>query len=210
MSIFRILKIFLFSFLFIFGMNAEEKKVPAANSFFREMGTVKTLSCTFIQEQFIAGLKNPIRLTGRYYMTNHGDLAWIVEQPIRFYCVIHQGKLTSWDSESGDKKSIDLKDHPAFSTMISMMKNFFAGKILVEKDYRCQVRSKREITLQPLKHNPLSDNVTKVEITLSADRRNITEVRIFIRNGDRNIMRFQNAVLDKDIPESVWKNGVPK
>ena len=207
MSIFRILRIFLFSFLFISGVNAGGRKVPAADSFFREMGTVKTLSCNFVQEQFIAGLKNPIRLTGHYYMTSKGDLAWIVEQPIRFYCVIYRGKLTSWDSESGDKKSLDLKDHPAFSTMIGMMKDFFAGKIQVEKDYQCLVKSECEIILNPKKHNPLSDNVSRVEIMLSADRRSIAEVRIFTRNGDKNIMRFLNAVLDKTIPESVWKNG---
>ena len=187
-----------------------EKKLPDANSFFKGLESVETLSCDFVQEQFISGLKRPIRLSGSYYMTKHGNLAWIVKKPISFYCVIYNGKLSSWDAESNDKKVISLKDHPAFSTMINMMKDFFAGRISVEKDYQCTVVSAEKIILVPLTHTPLAGNVKKIDITLAADKRSISEVRILAGNGDRNVMYFKNSVLDMPIPASVWTDGVAR
>lgn len=182
-------------------------KVYNADSFFRDMAAVKTLSCSFVQEQRIAGLRNPIRLTGRFYMNDAGDLAWIVRTPVRFYCIIHNGKLSSWDMESDTRRVINLKEHPAFSTMINMMRDFFAGRISIEKDYQYSIVSARKIMLSPRKHSPLAENVKNIAISLSADRRSIENVKIDSCSGDSNTMYFSNTALNKLIPESVWLNG---
>lgn len=191
----------------IFNISAGGKDLPDADSFFSGLGSVKTLSCHFEQEQLIRGLRRPLRLKGRFYMTYKGDLAWIVLSPIRFYCVIYGGKLTSWDAESDKKRSIDLKEHPAFSSMIAMMKNFFAGKLSPSKDYRCSVKSAVKIVMVPLKHSPLAKDVLRIEISLSPDRRSIAMLKVSAANGDSNTMYFRNIVLDAPVPETVWKNG---
>lgn len=183
------------------------EKVPEANAFFKKLETVTTLSCHFTQEQLIAGFKQPLRLNGRFYMTRKGDLAWIVREPVKFFCIIRNGRLTTWDGETSTRREIDLKEYPAFSAMLGMMKEFFAGRIRVDRDYKCSVISNVKIDLVPLKHSPMAGNASRIEITLSPDRRNISVVRITGRNGDRNTMYFKNAVLDAPIPESVWKNG---
>ena len=191
-------------------LRAGEEKPGSPDSFFAAVATVKSLSCRFSQEQAIRGLSRPIRLTGSYHMTREGDLAWIVRSPMRFYCVIRNGKLTSWDAEAGRERSIDLKEHPAFSVMIDMMKDFFAGRISVTKDYRCTLLSAHKILLIPAPHNPLAGNVAEIGITLSADRRSITVIEIAACGGDRTTMRFEEIVLDRPIPESVWKNGAER
>lgn len=197
--------IFLFSV--IYSLHAGNAKLPDADIFFKKMETVKTQSCDFSQEQQIAGLKRPICLNGRFHMDHKGNLAWIVKSPVRFFCIIYNGRLTSWDGETDTKKTIDINDHPAFSTMIDMMKNFFAGKISVKKDYRSRVVSEEKIILKPLKHTMLAGNVSEIEITLSPDRRSITVIRILSSNGDCSTMHFKNTVLDAPIPGSIWKNG---
>ena len=207
MSVAKIIKLFLLPFLVIQTISASSVQSVAAKDFFKKMEGVQTLSCDFSQEQFIAGLKNPIRMTGCFYMTHTGNLAWIVKHPIRFHCIIYNQKLTSWDSESANKKVIDLKDHPAFLTMISMMKDFFAGKIQLQKDYDGIVHSSHKITLRPLKHNPLSDNVSQIEIVLSSDRRSISVVKIFFINRDSTVMRFENIMIDKTIQHRIWTTG---
>ena len=210
MSIPRFLILFLIFCLSADFLCAGSEKLPEVNAFFKKMENVTTLSCHFSQEQQIAGLKQPIRLHGRFYMTGQGDLAWIVRAPVRFYCIIRKGRLTTWDGETAARREIDLKEHPAFSTMIGMMKDFFAGRIKVDRDYKCTLVSAVKIKLIPLKHSPLAGNVAQIEITLSPDRRHISVVRISGCNGDRNTMHFKNVVLDASIPESVWKNGEPQ
>ena len=188
-------------------LHAGNKNLPAADTFFKKLETVKSQSCDFSQEQRIAGLRKPVCLNGRFHMDNKGNLAWIVKNPVRFFCIIYNGRLTSWDGETDTKRTIDINDHPAFSTMIDMMKKFFAGKISVEKDYRSRIISAEKIILEPLKHTMLAGNVSKIEITLSADRRSIEVIRILSTNGDCSTMHFRNTVLDAPVPDSVWKNG---
>ena len=192
----------------IYPLLAGNKDLPASDTFFKKLETVKSQSCDFSQEQRISGLKRPISLNGRFHMDNKGNLAWIVKNPVRFFCIIYNGKLTSWDGETDTKKTIDINDHPAFSTMIEMMKKFFAGKISVEKDYRSRILSAEKIILEPLKHTMLAGNVSEIEITLAPDRRSIKVIRILSANGDRSTMYFRNTVLDTPVPASVWKNGV--
>ena len=208
MSISRSLILAAVTFCFC-GLRGGVPTLPPANHFFKPMESVRTLRCHFSQEQLIAGLKQPIRLNGRFYMTAEGDIAWIVREPVKFYCIIRKGKLNSWDGETNSKKMIDLKEHPAFAAMITMMKDFFAGRIKVDRDYSCTVISAVKIKLIPLKHSPLAGNAAEIEITLSPDRRHIAVVRILSCRGDRNTMHFKEAVLDAPIPESVWKNGEP-
>ena len=140
-------------------------------------------------------------------MNNTGDLAWIVYTPVRFYCIIYKGKLSSWDMESDTRRVIDLKDHPAFAAMINMMQDFFAGRISIEKDYQYSIINAEKIVLTPRKHSPLAESVKHIDITLFADRRSIRCIRIGTCNGDSNTMTFSNAVLDKPVPETVWGNG---
>ena len=187
-----------------------EKKIPGPDAFFDPLRTVKSLFCSFSQKQEICGLTRPILLDGSFCMNDRGDLAWIVQNPIRFYCIIRRSKLTAWDIETGKKQQIDLKKHPAFSVMIDMMKNFFAGKISVTKDYKCTIVSALKILLEPLSHCPMAGTVSKIEITLSGDRRSIKEVKIFSSNGDCNTICFKDIKLDVQIPESVWEKGVWK
>lgn len=207
MSICRIKNSFLLLLLVVQTAVVSAAQPVPVEDFFKKMAGVQTLSTDFLQEQFISGLKNPIRMTGSFYMTNKGNIAWIVKQPIRFYCIIYKEKLSSWDAESGSKKTIDLKDHPAFLTMVTMMKDFFAGKIQLQKDYASTLISSCRIRLRPLKHNPLAGNVSQIEILLSADRRTISFVEIGFSNGDRNVMRFKNIAVDKEIPRKVWSTG---
>lgn len=210
MSVAKIVKIIFFSLFVIQTVSAYSAQIVSEKDFFKKMTKVQTLSCDFSQEQFIAGLKNPIRMTGCFYMTNDGNIAWIVRHPIRFYCIIYNQKLTSWDAESTNKKVIDLQDHPAFLTMIGMMKNFFAGKIELKKDYNAVVLSRHKIVLHPLKHNPLSDNVSRIQIVLSSERHSISMIEILFSNGDRNVMRFENIMIDKPIPHHIWTTGESK
>lgn len=213
MSVPGILKIFAGFFFLVLMLPSyanSREKLPDADSFFKGLESVRSLSCRFQQEQFIKGLRRPIRLRGSFYMTKEGDLAWIVKEPVRFYCIIRKDKLATWDAESDSRREIDLKDHPAFSLMIKMMKDFFAGKIRVTGGYRCTVVSAEKILLHPLKHNPLSGNVEKIEMSLSAGRRSISSIMITSGSGDRNRMSFGNIVLDAPIPGSVWKKGAEK
>ena len=202
----RILTIFLGLSLLLPVLSGKEA-AQEADAFFAPLSTVKSLSCRFTQEQKIRGLAHPILLTGRFCMTGKGDLAWIVETPVKFYCVIRGDLLRSWDAESGKERSVDLKDHPAFSLMIDMMKKFFSGKISVTKDYSCTVKDKRTITLIPASHNPLSGNVSRIEITLSPDGKSIASMKTLAVSGDETALSFKETVLDKPIPESIWKEG---
>ena len=49
--------------------------------------------------------------------------------------------------------------------------------------------------------------MSQIEILLSADRRTISFVEIGFSNGDRNVMRFKNIAVDKEIPRKVWSTG---
>ena len=184
----------------------EEKFASEAemNKFFSGIAGTRTLTSRFVQERRIKGLKHIARIEGRFYMQSDGKIAWIVEKPIKYYCVITPQRIRQYDHEAGSETTVDLSRHPAFAAMVDMMTGFFSGKGFGGS--RGVISSEREIFMLPGKDSFAGDMVKKIELTLSAGGDYIEKVNVYAGSGDRTTLRFVNCKLNTAIPESVWNN----
>ncbi len=185
--------------------------VSAAEPLFPGLAEPETLSAKFRQEKTVSGFRNRLVITGRLSLEKSGNLAWRVETPLRYRCIIADGFLSQWDSESGSVTKLKLSEHPAVSAMIRMMKIFLApgGSAEAGKYFTAVRREGREFDFAPRPGTPAGEAVKLVRILISADGNYVEKTTLFETNGDVTEIAFSDVRLNEKLSPETWDAGKP-
>ncbi len=172
------------------------------------MKTVSTLSADFVQEKKIKFLRHNLVIKGTFHLDKSGRMAWRVNTPIQYCCVIEKDRLTQWDADSNRVISIDTTRNQMLKSLIDSMGLYFSGAFMKMADsFDISFPGPHVLKMIPKKGNVAGEFITSMTVTLSKDLRHVSEVRIEERNGDLTHIVFSGFRINTPQPEKVWQAG---
>lgn len=111
------------------------KDVPGFRANLERMSSsVKTISCSFIQEKNLVVLSEKIISKGTFFYAKENRIRWEYTSPYKYLIVINGDRLMT--KSDGNQKIYDLQTNRMFQEMNRFMAGFIQGEILKnEKDY---------------------------------------------------------------------------
>ncbi len=173
-----------------------------------EMGKVKTLTADFVQEKKITSIRHTLTIHGELALDKSGRMAWRVNKPIQYVCIISGNKLMQWDADSDSVLTLDTSKNPSLKILASSMTSYFSGDFdMMAEQFRIVAENAHKLHLTPLKGNMAGEFISSLEFETSPDYSHIVRVLITEKNGDTTAIRFINTQLNREIPESIWRAG---
>ena len=180
---------------------------PNAAELFANIANFKTLRTKFVQTKHLKAFKKPMVLNGELCLDRPGKrFAWHVEKPLKYSCIIADGKLTQWDEDSDKTVSVPFSKYPMLEMLSDAMTAFASGDIrALEKDFDATAGKDGAITLKPRSERFAASLITEVELTLDDSKTKIVKVRASEKNGDVTELVYTDSVFDSDIPDDLWQ-----
>jgi hypothetical protein len=190
---------------------ANEAKVaettPDTAELLANIANFRTLRTKFVQTKHLKAFKKPMVLNGELCLDRPGKrFAWHVEKPLRYSCIIANGKLTQWDADSDKTVSVPFSKYPMLEMLSDAMTAFASGDVkALEKDFEAAAGQDGTVVLKPRSERFAASLITEVELTLDDSRTKIVKVRASEKNGDVTELVYTNSVFDSDIPDTLWQ-----
>ena len=167
----------------------------------------RTLRTKFVQTKHLKSFKKPMVLNGELCLDRPGKrFAWHVEKPLRYSCIIADGKLTQWDEDSGKTVSVPFSKYPMLEMLSDAMTAFASGDLkALEKDFEAEPGKDGSIVLKPRSERFAASLITEVELALDDTKTKIVKVRASEKNGDVTELVYSDSVFDSDIPDELWQ-----
>ena len=167
----------------------------------------RTLRTKFVQTKRLKAFKKPMVLNGELCLDRVGKrFAWHVEKPLRYSCIIANGKLTQWDEDSDKTVSVPFSKYPMLEMLSDAMTAFASGDVkALEKDFEAAPGKDGSILLKPRSERFASSLISEVELFLDETKTKIVKVIATEKNGDVTELVYTDSVFDSDIPDSLWQ-----
>ena len=180
---------------------------PDTAELLANVANFRTLRTKFVQTKHLKAFKKPMVLNGELCLDRPGKrFAWHVEKPLKYSCIIANGKLTQWDEDSGKTVSVPFSKYPMLEMLSDAMTAFASGDIrALEKDFEAAPGKDGAITLKPRSERFAASLITEVELTLDDTKTKIVKVRTSEKNGDVTELVYSDSVFDSDIPDDLWQ-----
>ena len=180
---------------------------PGTAELLAGIANFRTLRTKFVQTKHLKAFKKPMILNGELCLDRPGKrFAWHVEKPLRYSCVIADGKLTQWDEDSDKTVSVPFSKYPMLEMLSDSMTAFASGDVkALEKDFEAAPGKDGAITLKPRSERFAASLITEVELTLDDAKTKIVKVCASEKNGDVTELVYTDSVFDSDIPDALWQ-----
>lgn len=186
-----------------------EAKAAAADpaELLAKIANFKTLRTNFVQTKHLKAFKKPMVLNGELCLDRPGKrFAWHVEKPLRYSCIIANGKLTQWDEDSDKTVSVPFSKYPMLEMLSDAMTAFASGDVkALEKDFEAAPGKDGSILLKPRSERFAASLITEVELFLDDTKTKIVKVVATEKSGDVTELVYSDSVFDSDIPDSLWQ-----
>jgi len=167
----------------------------------------RTLRTKFVQTKHLKAFKKPMVLNGELCLDRPGKrFAWHVEKPLRYSCIIADGRLTQWDEDSDKTVSVPFSKYPMLEMLSDAMTAFASGDVkALEKDFEAAPGKDGSILLKPRSERFASSLISEVELFLDDAGKRIVKVVATEKNGDVTELVYTDSVFDSDIPDALWQ-----
>ena len=191
------------------GTPETEVKAAAADpaELLLNIANFRTLRTKFVQTKHLKAFKKPMVLNGELCLDRVGKrFAWHVEKPLRYSCIIANGKLTQWDEDSDKTVSVPFSKYPMLEMLSDAMTAFASGDVkALEKDFEAAPGKDGTILLKPRSERFASSLISEVELFLDDAGKQIVKVVATEKSGDVTELVYSGSVFDSDIPDSLWQ-----
>ena len=187
---------------------AEAKAAPTDPAeLLLNIANFRTLRTNFVQTKHLKAFKKPMVLNGELCLDRVGKrFAWHVEKPLRYSCIIANGKLTQWDEDSDKTVSVPFSKYPMLEMLSDAMTAFASGDVkALEKDFEAAPGKDGSILLKPRSERFAASLITEVELFLDDTKTKIVKVIATEKSGDVTELVYTDSVFDSDIPDSLWQ-----
>ena len=187
---------------------AEAKAAPADPAeLLLNIANFRTLRTKFVQTKHLTAFKKPMVLNGELCLDRIGKrFAWHVEKPLRYSCIIANGKLTQWDEDSDKIVSVPFSKYPMLEMLSDAMTAFASGDVkALENDFEAAPGKDGTVVLKPRSERFAASLITEVELFLDDAGKQIVKVVASEKSGDVTELVYTDSVFDSDIPDSLWQ-----
>ncbi len=173
-----------------------------------KMAEIKTVSAAFVQEKKLPILERPMVIKGRMVLEKPGNLAWHVDEPVRYRMVIRGSELRQWDEDTDRVQKLDLERNPAYRAMFQQLTSWFSGQyesLLEHYNLEIEAVEPAVLVFTPREGTMFEDMLAGVTIRFSEDESYIEELEILELNESLSTIRFHGTELNEEIEESDWR-----
>lgn len=171
----------------------------------KQVSDFKTLATDFVQTKEMALFKDQLVLKGRIYLKNPSQLAWHVDNPLRYSVLITDKLIRQWDEETDDVQEVSLEKNPIFRNVLSQLTVWFSGdygELLNSNTVRILGESPLTLEFIPKENNPGKNIIDHVSITFRDDRKYLEQIRIQEKGGDITTILFSDTRLNTSLDRS--------
>lgn len=183
----------LFLFVLVFFSQATEQEPIALQS----------IQADFIQEKHLKILLRPLVSTGTFTFQTPQSLRWEYLVPVPSVLLMHGDKIKKFVERDGqlvEDKGLRLDSMQAVLGQIS---NWLDGRFSEGDMFIVSFVDERTVLLSP-RDQGLAGLISKIELKLSAQKGFLDGVTIFEGPDSYTKMTFENRILNKAVPLSVF------
>lgn len=175
-------------------------KAKAAAKF----AAVRTLQADFTQTRVLRSMQGAkIVFTGRVALEKGGRLAWLVEKPVPYRCVISARELVQWDGET--VTTLDADRLPWLRLLYSSLTEWVAADLAeLQKKFDLSPLGERTLKLVP-REEFLKARTREMELTFAPDYGAVERVVIAEPSGDTLTLDFTRLRLNEPLDPALWK-----
>lgn len=168
-----------------------------------------SVNANFKQVKKLKAFRMPLTITGELCMDRTGKFAWHVYTPVRYSCIIRDGKLMQWDADTGKTYTLSLKSNAGLRYLAQSLRNYFSGNFMeMKKDFTPVAWTKDQyLVMQPKAGIPAATFIKEIRFRFSKDFRSLEQVKIQETTGDLADITFTEMKLNQSIPEAKWRPG---
>lgn len=174
-----------------------------------KMAETTTIRSDFVQIKRLKAFRKPLKITGELCMDRTGRFAWHVKTPIRYSCVIAEGKFRQWDADTGKILTLDMDSNPGLQYLARSLAGFFSGDFTeMRKDFEAVSVSPDALSgeMRPRQGTTAANFIRSIRFvftdgSLSALHR----VVISETSGDETDIEFLGSVRNQPVPEEKWR-----
>ena len=185
------------------ALGAEKmKKLGAEVS--RDLGKVKTLRCTFLQERHSELLLRPFRARGTFWHRSPTSLRWEITSP-RKSVLLSDGKSAKrYKHFRGKWEEDKLVSAGGLLTALRNLSGWLAGKVPVEGTTAWKIDGGRTfVRLSPCTPE-LARYLVSIDLLLVEKPWRITAVQLREKSGDRVVIRMLEQESNASLPENIF------
>ena len=196
---------------FLLGAGALQAESP--DDFFArasgKMAETTSIRSDFVQTKRLKAFRKPLKITGELCMDRTGRFAWHVKTPIRYSCVIAEGKLRQWDADTGKTLTLDVDSNPGLQYLARSLAGFFSGDFTeMKKDFEAVSVSDDGLSgkMRPRNGVPASSFIRSIRFFFEDD--SLTALRRVVIDecsGDETDIEFLSSVRNQPVPEEKWR-----
>lgn len=187
----------------LWGQSPEQKALDAIQSKYEQ---TKTFQAGFVQKSYVKMMNQTLEAKGQVQIKKPGQMKWVYQAPDPQ--VLVSDNKTLWLYVPEDEQVTKMPVENIYSSNTPAL--FLAGKgKLTDSFLVTQVeRGEKETTVVLV---PKEEDDTLDRLLLHADNKSFQIVgsSVYDKLGNRTEMRFNNILIDRDIPASTFQFQVP-
>ena len=162
---------------------------------------VESISSDFVMEKHLSIAQKPLISKGHFYFKRSGFLYWAYSSPFVFGYLLEDNKVWLWKYIGSKKKVEDVTKQSYAGKMIEYIYMFLSMDI--KKISQTYELKEQENSLELYPKNSKNNTLEKIKLYLDSDKTVVTEVDITDKSGDNTIIKFNNSLINKDIPLNI-------
>ena len=163
---------------------------------------VENISSDFVMEKQLSIAQKPLISKGHFYFKNSGFLYWSYTSPFVSGYLLEDSKVYSWKYIGSKKKVEDITKQTYAKRMVEFIYMFLSMDMeKISKVYNVQ-ESENGLELYP-KKNVKGNTLEKIKLYFDSENSVVTEADIIDKSGDNTIIKFNNSLINTDIPSNL-------
>lgn len=159
----------------------------------------------FTQEKHMKILSRPLISKGKFYYQSPGSLRWEYLSPIRSVLLMHDGETKRYIQKNNAMAEDSGAHLQSMGVVLQEISRYLSGRFGDNPSFSACMKPGRKIVLTP-KEASLSLLIYRIDLDLSDRVGLINSVTIYESEESYTKLIFNNAVLDKKIPDTLFRN----
>jgi outer membrane lipoprotein-sorting protein len=164
----------------------------------------ESIQADFTQEKALSMLSEKINSTGKFWFRKKDKLRMEYVRPYAYIMILNAGKI--FVKEGQKENTVSANSNKVFQQVNRILIDCVAGSMLENPDFQAAVFESPGNFLVELK--PLAKNLRGLykNINIVIDKKDYTvhTIEMFELSGDKTVIRFQNKIINAQIPDSVF------
>lgn len=192
-----VLPAILLLFLFVLACScqaSEQESIP-----------LQSIHADFTQEKHLKILVRPLVSTGTFTFQNPQSLRWEYLAPVPSVLLMHGDKIKKFVERDGqlvEDKGLRLD---SMQMVLGQISNWLDGRFSDNDMFTVSFIDERTVLLSP-KNQDFASLISKIELKLATQKGLLDGVTIFEGPDSYTKMTFENRILNKAVPLSVFTN----